>query len=205
MASGKLTPRQKMINMMYLVLTALLALNVSKDILNAFCIVNESIATTSEHLTRKNSGLIYDFEKAMLDDPVKVKPWLDKAKEARKLSGELCAYIRGLAAELIIKVEGVDKAEADTLVDNLYYVNAKDDYDIPTNFMCGSSADGSDGKARELKTKILEYKSKMLALVGFKQDDKRAPNLGLDMNDTENPIEGKLPWEMASSTVSRRR
>ncbi|MFH0893154.1 MAG: gliding motility protein GldM [Bacteroidota bacterium] len=198
MASGKLTPRQKMINMMYLVLTALLALNVSKDILNAFIIVNDGIVITSKHLTRKNSGLIFDFEKAMMDDPIKVKPWLEKAKEARKLSGDMCLYLKTLASELIQATDGVEKVEADTIVDNLYWVTARDNYDIPMSIMCGSESDGSNGKARELKNKLTEYKTKMLALVGFKPDDKRAPNLGLDTRDQDNPIEGKQPWEMAT-------
>ena len=57
MAGGKLTPRQKMINMMYLVLTALLALNVSQEVLNAFHLVNEGLQTSNGSLGEKNSGI----------------------------------------------------------------------------------------------------------------------------------------------------
>jgi len=53
MAGGKLTPRQKMINMMYLVLTALLALNVSTEVLNAFRLVNEGLQSSNSSLTGK--------------------------------------------------------------------------------------------------------------------------------------------------------
>ena len=52
MAGYKETPRQKMIGMMYLVLTALLALNVSKEIMDAFLVVNESMETTNENFSR---------------------------------------------------------------------------------------------------------------------------------------------------------
>jgi hypothetical protein len=55
MASGKLSPRQKMINMMYLVLTALLAMNVSKEVINAFKNVNESIGNSMRILSSKNT------------------------------------------------------------------------------------------------------------------------------------------------------
>lgn len=54
MAGYKETPRQKMIAMMYLVLTALLALNVSKEILDAFLVVNDSIEVTNEKFAQKN-------------------------------------------------------------------------------------------------------------------------------------------------------
>ena len=58
MSGGKETPRQKMIGMMYLVLTALLALNVSKEILNAFVIIEEGLNTTNTNFDSKN-GILY--------------------------------------------------------------------------------------------------------------------------------------------------
>ena len=56
MAGGNLSPRQKMINMMYLVLTALLALNVSKEVLNSFFEVNLGIVRTTESLDEKSNS-----------------------------------------------------------------------------------------------------------------------------------------------------
>ena len=61
-------PRQKMINMMYLVLTALLALNVSAEILNAFKTVNNSITTSNRVVDDKNKLTYNAFDKA-LNDP----------------------------------------------------------------------------------------------------------------------------------------
>ena len=58
MAGGKLTPRQKMINMMYLVLTALLAMNVSAEILNAFKTVNGSITNSNAMIDTKNQKVV---------------------------------------------------------------------------------------------------------------------------------------------------
>ena len=63
MAGFKETPRQKMIGMMYLVLTALLALNVSADILNAFTIVNEGMERTNKNFKGKVDKLYADFDK----------------------------------------------------------------------------------------------------------------------------------------------
>uniref|UniRef100_UPI00278BC814 hypothetical protein n=1 Tax=Escherichia coli TaxID=562 RepID=UPI00278BC814 len=60
-------PRQKMINMMYLVLTALLALNVSSEILNAFKTVDRSLMTASGIVEQKNVGIFKSFEKKLAD------------------------------------------------------------------------------------------------------------------------------------------
>ena len=58
-------PRQKMINMMYLVLTALLALNVSNEILNAFKTVNNSLNTASSMVEKKNVDIFKSFQKKL--------------------------------------------------------------------------------------------------------------------------------------------
>ena len=62
MAGGKLSPRQKMINMMYLVLTALLALNVTKEVINAFVTINESVVLSNENIDKKNQNTYAAFE-----------------------------------------------------------------------------------------------------------------------------------------------
>ena len=64
MASGKISTRQKMINMMYLVLTAMLAMNVSAEILNAFKTVNKSLDKTNQIFSQKNRH-IYDRKKCL--------------------------------------------------------------------------------------------------------------------------------------------
>ena len=57
MAHGKETPRQKMIGMMYLVLTAMLAMNVSKEVLDAFALVDAGLVTTTKNFAAKNEGM----------------------------------------------------------------------------------------------------------------------------------------------------
>jgi gliding motility-associated protein GldM len=96
-------PRQKMINMMYLVLTALLALNVSVEVLNAFKTVNHSIEGSNKVVSDKNSVTYKSFQEA-LDDPKtaeKAKVWAPSAFAAQKLSTDLCKYIEGLKDDLI--------------------------------------------------------------------------------------------------------
>jgi gliding motility-associated protein GldM len=95
-------PRQKMINMMYIVLTALLALNVSAEILNAFKTVNQSISHSNIVITEKND-LTYKAFAANLNDPqtkANAEIWAPKAMTAKKISGDLYDKIEDLKKKL---------------------------------------------------------------------------------------------------------
>src|ERR1051326_3601691 len=159
MAGRKETPRQKMIGMMYLVLTALLALNVSKEILNAFIIVNTGLEKTNVNFTSKNEITYAQFEKAKLNDEKKVRPFYDAAMAAQKASKEMVDYIEKIKLELIRDVDKVDT------LSNLKFLNAKDNYDIPTHYMIGDDPENATGKAAELKVKIKNYKDLLTGLV----------------------------------------
>lgn len=163
MAGGKLSPRQKMIGMMYLVLTALLALNVSKEIINAFVVIEKGLDNTNKQSDNKNAFIFQAFEKAKRNDEKKVKPLFDKAQTAQKLSKELCDYIKSLRSDMIAQVEGIDKKTADTL--RLGLIAKPDDYDNPTNFMIGDDPSNVTGKAKELKAKLKKYKDDLQALL----------------------------------------
>ncbi|HEX9509046.1 MAG TPA: gliding motility protein GldM [Puia sp.] len=96
-------PRQKMINMMYLVLTALLALNVSVEVLNAFKTVNTSIEKSNVVVDQKNA-ITYKAFDDNLHDPqtaAKAQVWAPKAAEVKKLSSDLTTYIEDLKGQLI--------------------------------------------------------------------------------------------------------
>ena len=84
MAGYKETPRQKMIAMMYLVLTALLALNVSKEMLDAFIVVNESVELTNVGFAQKINDTYDAFEKKFQINQNKVEPYWNKAKAAKQ-------------------------------------------------------------------------------------------------------------------------
>lgn len=190
------TPRQRMIGMMYLVLTAMLALNVSKDILDSFIIVNDSIEETNRIFYDKVQGNYAMFEKAYAVTPDKVKENYDKALIVKKEADELVNYIENLKAEVISVTDGIPIEEAKKL--NLRDVKGRDNFDAPTHFFIGNSQDGSDGKARELKNKLVSFRKKMIELLG-KYSDK--VQLGLDIENKMYPtIEGdqQLNWEMTN-------
>ena len=96
-------PRQKMINMMYLVLTALLALNVSAEILNAFKTVNKSIQNSNEVIAEKNAVTYKAFAANLADPGTKEKAmiWAPKADQAKKLSDDIYKQIEDLKGQLM--------------------------------------------------------------------------------------------------------
>ena len=98
-------PRQKMINIMYIVLTALLALNVSSEILNAFKTIEQSLNSASNIIERKNAD-IYKSLKTKLNDPKsaeKAAIWAPKAEKAHAFADAMYTYVESLKKEL--KVE----------------------------------------------------------------------------------------------------
>jgi gliding motility-associated protein GldM len=199
MAGQKLSPRQKMIGMMYLVLTALLALNVSKEIINAFVTVNDSLELSKQNAVVRNDGLYNMFERAMKNDPTKTKPFNDRAQKIRNYSKDLNQYIIDIKNELISKVEGLEEGAAIPAVAD---IARKDDYDIPTNIMCGDKADGVGHKATELKGKMDEFKANILKTLSA--DDRKLFQTKLEqIINTSDPApelvrDDKRTWEMAT-------
>ncbi len=196
MASGKVSPRQKMINMMYLVLTALLALNISKEVLNAFVLVNESLVTSKQNLAAKNDNTYQDFTAAMINDAVKTKPYFDKAKQVKAMADSMTSYIEKTKDILIRKVESVkDGVKTPELME----VGAKDNYDIPTNYMCGSENNGKGHEAEALKKKLIDFKASIYTILSGDKDTagfRKSMNVSLRTTDPPKPIEGKSTWEM---------
>ena len=105
MAGGNLSPRQKMINMMYLVLTALLALNVSKEVLKSFFEVNVGIERTTANFHDKNDDTYLAFEAAAENNPVKYKGVRDKAYLVKNRVDEISIYIQEMKYDLVSAVD----------------------------------------------------------------------------------------------------
>lgn len=183
MAGGKETPRQKMIGMMYLVLTALLAMNVSKDILNGFIVVNESLERTNYNLSQNTKRLYDALEKSSATN-LAAQPFVPKAQEVIKITSEAYNYIDLLKKEIVQITEEKgsykDSISRDQNLDkgwSMWYLDKKDNYDTPTNFLIGdnetSPKDGPN-TAKELRQKLIAVHDKLLALFKSMQDPKNS-------------------------------
>jgi gliding motility-associated protein GldM len=186
MSHGKETPRQKMIGMMYLVLTAMLALNVTAEVLDAFDAVDEGLKKTSKNFTEKNQVLYSDFNEQYAQNETKVKPWKDKADEVKRRSDELFDYIQGLKID-IIKDNGQGDPEDGVITEDGEIVNekikGKDKYDAPSRVLIGPNM---DGKAFELRSKIKDYKDFLINLVDEK-DVSLMHSLEINLETKEPP------------------
>ena len=106
MAGNKLSPRPKMIGMMYVVLTALLALNVSKTVLDAFAKINGSLYTTSINFSNKNNEVYTQFEQAAETNPGKAGPWRDKAYAVKSSADAIVFDIQRLKYDIVAAGDG---------------------------------------------------------------------------------------------------
>jgi gliding motility-associated protein GldM len=190
---GKETPRQKMIGMMYLVLTALLAMNVSKDILKAFVTVNESLERTNKNFSDNTIRVMKAFEDAKASNPSAV-PYYEKAVEARKLTQGLYDHMEALKHKVIGHVLGEGVPGGDTL--RLRYLDAKDNYDAPTHMMIGDNETApitGEFTATELREKIQGVHDKLIKLVQDMQKDKKTQLLKDDYDALLQKIDGFKP------------
>lgn len=189
---GKETPRQKMIGMMYLVLTALLAMNVSKDILMTFVIVNESMERSNNNFTLNNNKVMKGFEEAKNSNPLAI-PYYNKAVEADKLTEELFQYIEKMKHALIAETSKLP-AGGDTL--RLRYLESKDDVNMNTHQLIGDDERNphtGEFTAVELKNKITEVHDKLLKMVLDMQKDKKTQLLKDDHEALVKKIESLKP------------
>ena len=105
MAGGKLSARQKMINLMYLIFIAMLALNMSKEVLSAFGSMNEKLSENNQSVTTRNQALLVDLATKAEENPDKFKVLKQKADEMGSLSSEFNSYLEDLKGKMTAKLE----------------------------------------------------------------------------------------------------
>ncbi len=154
-------PRQLMINIMYLVLTALLALNVSAEIFNAFKVVDKGLTASNESLDESNSKLP-DVIKERAKKRQELEVYAQRAEPARQLGQELSDYIDQMV-DYMIDQSGDKNGVADdgdyVEVDGVMELRGMKDKDITTRLLV------DEGKGAELKAKIEEIRAKFLELI----------------------------------------
>jgi gliding motility-associated protein GldM len=193
MAGGKETPRQKMIGMMYLVLTALLALNVSKEILDAFVVVNNGLVQTDKNFNTNNKILYKAIEDQLELEPVRAKKAVESAKKLKEWTKAMHQFIADIKTELIVAEDEIAKEAAVKKLDSLANVQNKDKYDNATRIMCGDGTVGAKGKATELKNKLIEFKKNLTSILP--ESVKKSTNLGLKTDDPPRKGTENVTWE----------
>ena len=155
-----ISPRQKMINLMYVVLMAMLALNVSTEVLNGFSVVEESLNRTTANSSKENASIYSDFEAQMKLNPGKVKAWFDKAVAVKKMSDSLYDFAQDLKVAIVKQADGKDG--------DVHNIVGKEDLEPASQVML---APGS-GRGRQLYNAINSYRERILRLVPDEQQRK---------------------------------
>ncbi|MBX7225227.1 MAG: gliding motility protein GldM [Chitinophagales bacterium] len=159
--------RQQMINMMYLVLTAMLALNVSSEILNAFTVVNKSLKTSNVALDQNNKGRFAAFDQLMKTDPdnILLAGNKKKAEEAMQIADNMSAEIDALLSEIESKAGGIDEETGE--------LKKRDDIEIATRLLVhGDDAKKTNqGKGYALVKTLTDGRKQLLSFFTKEEAD----------------------------------
>lgn len=143
-------PRQKMINLMYLVLTALLALNVSAEILNAFKTVDRTLLTANKTIDDKNQAIFNSFEEKLKDEKTRERAaiWKPKADSAKMFADQMYAYIEQLKAEIKTSAGGTNGQDF-----------KEDDLEAATRVLIEPGK-----KGEEFKNRLQQFKDQLFSI-----------------------------------------
>ena len=214
------TPRQKMITMMYLVYTAMLALNVSAQVVDGFKTVGSAMTKSNENLQVKLDDTYANFDLALQNSKDKVEEDYNKAQEVRRLSTEMGNYIDSLEYVLMGRINNTAEIHPDFDNPKVKYKMSVVNPDGSPNFdsikkaidIAGfrwlkmdelhestnlfSSENGKGGKGIELKNKIIEYKQKIKEILG---EDSTSLNIALNVEGKVlDPDNNPQEWEIVS-------
>ena len=176
-------PRQKMINMMYLVLTALLALNVSAEILNAFKTVNKSINNSNDVINEKNE-ITYKSLDAKLHDAqtqANAEIWAPKAFEAQKLSRDLYSYIEDLKKKLADESGHITENGVETF--------------NPSNLDAATRLMDEKGEGKKLYEGLRDYRQKLINILK-PEEFASSPLLQADVKAAKDQFTKELPVDL---------
>src|SRR6266487_2224124 len=178
-------PRQKMINMMYLVLTALLALNVSSEILNAFKTVNKSLENTNITVNHSTETIMKSLVDK-LSDPMtaaKAQIWYPKAQIAQGFSKEVFDYIQKLKDRILTESGGDPKDPTKRY--------KEDNLDIPTRIMVDK------GEGQKLYNMLKDYKSNLLTRIDPSIGEEFKNSLPISLDKPASRSRSGKSWEGA--------
>jgi len=156
MAGGKLTPRQKMINLMYLVFIAMLALNMSKEVLSAFGLINEKFETVNNLALTSNEAILADLQSKAEDKPEQYAAPRDIAVKVSEVTKTFYSFLGNVKNDLTKDIEKEKDGK-------LPYETMDNSSKLDESWFSG---DGLSKKGKEVMAAIESYKSGMKAALG---------------------------------------
>lgn len=174
---------------MYIVLTALLALNVASEVLEAFRVVDSSLLQTLEAVEMQNAQIYSAFDQAYLENETKVREWKEKADAVKQRSNNMIAYVSNLKDELVSYSGSKPVNESNELNEDDHFhvtstgdtveIRKVDDLNGPSEYMI------TQNHASELKSELEAYRKFLIELLG--DDNEELKNTILSELDTSDP------------------
>jgi gliding motility-associated protein GldM len=174
-------PRQLMINLMYLVLTAMLALNVSAEIINAFFALNSGIKQSSEMVAKTHESIVKGIQASVNATPGKYEKYMTIAKSAKVISDDFANYMKDVNDKLVTAAGGLDDKHTDGRPKKYK------DKDVTTRMF---TLEG-EGKGAEVEKKIKETREKLLALIPAEDKADIGKKMPLLVDEVPEDAKGK--------------
>ncbi|GHV50159.1 gliding motility protein GldM [Bacteroidia bacterium] len=172
------SPRQKMINLMYLVFIALMALNVSSEVLDGFVLVENSLRNTIDNSQQRNEIVSRELDAYYESNPGKVKEWYEKGIQVGKESEQLFNYLQDLKERIARAADGKNA--------NVHDIEHKDDLEAASRIMLAPI----NGEGAKLRENIISYRTLMAGMV----QDSTKKRVIRESLSTESHISGRN-WE----------
>lgn len=138
---------------MYVVLMAMLALNVSTEVLDGFSLVEDSLRRTTRNSSSENAAIYGDFEEQMKSNPQKVKAWFEKATAVKRMSDSLFDYAQQLKVAIVKEADGEDG--------DVLNIDRKDDLEAASHVMLAPGT----GQGKRLFDAINSFRERILTMV----------------------------------------
>lgn len=182
------TPRQRMIGMMYLFLTAMLAINVSPQVLEGFILVDEGLRKSNENFELRNKDIYDAFATQYKLNPIKVEHWNNGATSVKAKADTMVNFIQHWK-EVLAKTADGPLGHPDSL-------QSKDNYDIPGQIMLPATKQPKNWPGVELKNRLETYRAELIGLIDPREAILRsAIESNLDTSAPTGTEEGIKTWE----------
>ena len=152
-ANNPNSPRQKMINLMYLVFIAMMALNVSSEVLDGFELVENSLRTSLANTTKRNKIVTDELKAYYQTNPEKVRVWYEKGKTVQNASDSLFSLVQELKVK-IVKIADGKKGDVNN-------IDHKDDLEAASRVMLSPVS----GQGKKLRLSIDSYRKMLGSMI----------------------------------------
>ncbi|GAB6011644.1 type IX secretion system motor protein PorM/GldM [Viscerimonas tarda] len=193
------SPRQKMINLMYLVFIAMLAFNVSNEVLDGFVLVEEGLQQTIKSTTEQNDVLANKMQEFYTQNPVKSELWYRRAETFKKSSDSLYNHIQSLKQLIVVEADGKNG--------DVNNIESKENLDAPSVIMLSPT----NNRGQELREAIDSYRHQAASLVGGNKKEiveerlntQASKKLGIGNKNWEQVLFEQMPTSAAITLLTK--